>query len=116
MMSEAIELPRGSTLDLPLQLTDAAGAPITFAGRLWFMVKESECDADEDAIIDKEITIDNTDGTPYHGILHLTLEDSGHAVTDYKYDLKTKVGSGDWKSADMGIFKITNTIRHGNPT
>lgn len=115
-MADAIELPRGTTLDLPITLTDANDAAITFTGRLWFMVKESECDADDDAIISKEITILNTGGTPYHGILALTLDDASHPIKSYLWDLKTKVGSGDWKSSDAGAFKITGTIRHGNPT
>ena len=115
-MSGAIELPRGSTLDLPITLTDDDDEIITFTGRLWFMVKASECEDDDDAIISKEITIDNTDGTPYHGILNLTLEDSNNDLgNNYIYDFKTKVGT-DWKPSTAGLFKITNTVRHGNPT
>ncbi len=115
-MSEKMTLKYGTTKELPITLRDAQGDPLpNFTGRLWFIVKDDLADADEDAIISKEIVIDNADGDPYHGLLSLTLADSQNCVGLYSYDFKIKQGSSDWESSDVGIFEIKAVGRQGNP-
>lgn len=113
-MSSNIEIPFGSTAEIPVTLNDAAGVPITFTGSLYIMVKADLEDLDSAAIIDKEIEIVNTDGDPYHGILSLTVEDTSHPVNKYFFDLKTNNGTS-WLSSDVNYFEITRVVRQGNP-
>lgn len=115
--SDAIELKRGTTDDIPVTLLNENDTPVTgFTGRLWFMVKEDLSDPDDDAIISKEITVLYPDGVPSHGVLALTLEDSANPAGNYVYDLKKKEGSDDWKSTDVGTFIISPVVRFGNPS
>lgn len=100
-----------SVFSMPVIL-QTAGVPITFNGTLLFMVKKNKSDPDSAAIIKKNLTIENTDGDPYHATIDFTLADTSYAVGEYFCGFKTGE-NGEWLPTSTSTFEIVDVIVQG---
>lgn len=106
-----LTIPYKSVFSIPVTLK-RDGATITFSGTLLFMVKKNETDDDSAAIISKTLTIANTNGSPYHALLSLTLTDTSKTPGIYSYGFKTGE-SGVWLPTETGKCEITEVVVQG---
>lgn len=106
-----LQIPYNAIYDIPVILK-RDNLPIEYDGTLLFMVKANKNDPDAAAIISKTLTIINTDGDPYHALISLDEDDTGHEQGKYFFGFKTGE-TGVWLPTKTETLEITNAIVQG---
>jgi len=98
---------RGDTTVFTLTLTDQAGAAVNLTSTtVFFTVKESLADADDDALIAKST---DSHSNPSGGVTAITLTSTDTAITPgaYIYDIQVKnTTDGAIQSVASGIYEV----------
>jgi hypothetical protein len=90
-----LKIKRGDTKVYSLKFEDKCDIPIDITGwTVYFTVKSSVKDEDDDAIIKKDVTI-HTDPTAGRTAISLSPSDTSVAPGNYIYDIQVKTASGD---------------------
>ena len=103
---------KGGDYNIPVQVNDSAGSGIDITGQtLFFTVKHTAANADDDALISKDITSHTTPASGLSALI-LTDDDTDIAAGQYVFDFKRKdsttntpYGEGEF------IVKSSITIR-----
>lgn len=108
--NQDIEIKRGNTLPITVNITDANGAPVDLTGAtVYFTAKSAESDTDADdtnAKIKKDVTV-HSDPTAGETLIVLDADDTTINPGNYYYDITVKY------AAVGGADPIVNTVVEG---
>jgi len=101
---------RGDTKTYSLTFTDADNAAIDITGwTIFFTVKEKKSDADDDAVLKKDVTVH---GDPTNGLSSIALSatDTDISPSRYYYDIQIKKDDDSINTVLCSTFEVLTDI------